>query len=70
MSVAQDEATLRVIEHYAQQTGHAPSVRDIAVILGLSVSRTHTVLYGLREQGRVSWTPGMSRTLVVTEPVA
>lgn len=59
-----DDELIVYIQGFMEEFGYPPSVRDLAQ--AMSVSSTSTVwsrLKKLQVEGRVSWTPGRSRTL-------
>lgn len=52
------------LRSYIGEHGYAPSVRDICEGTGLtSTSTVYNHLVALRQQGRVQWAEGKSRTL-------
>lgn len=58
------EDILKAIEQFVEEHGYAPTVRDIARMVGASsTSHVHYYLRRLRESGRVDWVDGKSRTL-------
>lgn len=59
-----------IIEQYDQRHGYAPSVRDIAVQLGISPNGVQHHLEALERKGAISRRPGMARSLRVSRPMA
>ena len=71
--MAADELTRRgrvVLEQIPQimrEQGYSPSVRDIGQALGLSPTGVWHHLKRLSAAGLVTWTPGLSRTIRLTD---
>lgn len=61
------EQILDTIGALTAKHGHAPTVRELARDLGLSVAGAHHRLVDLRAAGRVTWLERSPRTLRVTE---
>jgi SOS-response transcriptional repressor LexA len=59
------DVLIETVKAYIIKFGYPPSVRDLAAELGISTTRTHALLVGLREEGRVQWISGRYRTLRV-----
>lgn len=58
---------LSIIERYAAERGYPPTVRELAQRLGFkSLNGAADHLAALKRKGLLAWTPGMSRTYVVT----
>lgn len=57
------------IMEYREREGYSPTVREIQAELGISLERTHTVIQGMIEDGRLIGRPSTPRTLRVTEAV-
>lgn len=61
-------AVLRVIKSWIEEHGYPPSVREIGKELGLkSTSTVHARMHELAGEGLITFVPGKSRTIVVTE---
>lgn len=59
---------LEFIKTYIQMKGHAPSMQDIALGLGMkSRSNIHRIVHNLRSQGKLSVNPHKVRTIRVTD---
>lgn len=54
---------LDTIEGFWAEHGFAPTVREVAADIGLSVTETHRHLTVLRRQGDVTWVERRPRTL-------
>lgn len=64
---ARQKECLRFIAKYSLQQGFAPTVREIATAMGnIAVNAAQGHLDSLVKKGRLSRTPGKSRTLVIT----
>lgn len=61
----QDEV-LAFIQGYVTRTHYPPSRREIASVLGMSVSTVQLILADLIEQGLITVTPGTARGVVIT----
>lgn len=62
-------AYLQSIENFYVVTGMAPTVRELAEMMGgRSTQTVHNMLWALREDGFVSWEAGRARTLRVLDP--
>ncbi len=59
---------LEVIRDYAQLQGYPPSVRDVAVLVGLSPSATQYQIDQLVVKGWIRRHPNRPRALVVLNP--
>ncbi len=55
------------IAYFWREHGYAPTVREVASVVGKSVGYTHAALLRLQAEGIVSWTPNMQRTLRVVD---
>lgn len=55
----------RFIREYHDTRGYAPSFRDVASWLGISINAALGHLTALRKKGRVDWAPGIRRSLRV-----
>lgn len=68
--VAQGEQTehevLGYLCRYIDETGVAPSMREIAKGLGMSAPGVRSVLLRLQDKGLVKMLPGVARGIVVT----
>ncbi len=53
------------IDKHWRENEYAPTVREVADMIGRSVGWTHEALGRLKGVGIVSWTPGVARTLRV-----
>lgn len=63
------EEILRYIDHFVDQNGYAPTIREIGKAVGLS--STATVSYHinqLRDKGRLSFEPGKKRAISSATP--
>ncbi len=54
---------LDVILAHIRQHERAPSLREIARAVGLSVHGIEKSLKALRRDGRITWTPGVSKSI-------
>jgi len=61
------EQVLVFIEAYMRDHGYAPSRREVAKAMGVSVCTAQRDLASLREDGLVDWTEGVNRSLVLVE---
>jgi SOS-response transcriptional repressor LexA len=59
------EEILAAIRSHQAETGFCPSVREVAVRVKRSTTRVCQLLEQLKTDGRVTWTPKLSRTLRV-----
>lgn len=65
---ANDLRVLTYIREFIAEHGYSPSYREIAHDLDLKSTRTVSrLLEGLREEGKVEWTPQRRRTLRLVE---
>lgn len=55
------------ISRFVERNGYSPTVREIADGLGISTSTAYYHLTQLRDEGRISYKPGMSRTIKLGE---
>ena len=55
------------IRNLTMENGHAPTVREIADELGISLVVTHGYLSRARKKSLVTWTPHKSRTIRLME---
>jgi repressor LexA len=57
------------VKEYTDTNGFSPSVREIGDAVGLtSPASVHSQLGMLAAEGRMKWTPGISRSYRVIEP--
>lgn len=72
MTYAETQAThgriLDAIRAYQQTCGYAPSVRDLAAALSMSMGALTHHLKRMKAAGLVAWEPGKARSLRVVEP--
>lgn len=62
------EEILSYLAEFVASRGYSPSIRDIAVGVGISSTKTiHDALIVLREDGKVQWVDGQARTLRILE---
>lgn len=55
---------LVAIRSFIQQHGYSPSVRDLAKMVGLnSVGSVQPHLEQLRRDGKITWSPGIGRSI-------
>ena len=57
-----------IVEH-VEQHGYPPSVRDCAKYIGRGLSATQRRLERLKADGLIKVTPGVARSMVLTESV-
>ena len=58
-----------IVAHKAANDGNAPAIVDLMV--ACHISSTSLVLYHMRKlkaAGRIDWTPGLARSIVVVDP--
>lgn len=70
MKLASRQAASRMhipeaIERFWDENDYAPTVRELAEMIGHSVGYTHAALLRLKADAIVLWTPGAVRTLRV-----
>ena len=54
---------VEAIESFTRTYGYRPTVREVAAMMGQSLSWTHERLARLKEGGIVTWEDGQPRTL-------
>lgn len=59
---------LAEIERYMDVWGIAPTVRELALVLGIGKSAIHGHLVALRSQGIIEWNENLARTIRVLQP--
>jgi SOS-response transcriptional repressor LexA len=59
------QAVLAFIQGYHAEHGYAPSMREIATDLGLSVSNVHRYVRRLEDMGSLTHTEGIARSIVL-----
>ena len=64
------EAILVFVRRYHGAHGYAPSMREIATDLGLSVSNAHRYVRRLKDMGRLTYTEGIARSIVLRREMA
>lgn len=67
MLTERQHEVLDTIRTYHDRTGYAPSIRELADLLGISGAATYRALVRLRDAGAVDWDEGVARTLRVLE---
>lgn len=63
------DAAMTYITTYHREHGYPPSVRELADHLGVATHTAHTALRKLVEDGLITVTPGIPRSIVVTGAV-
>jgi repressor LexA len=53
------------IQQHIAEHGYAPSVRELAQIVGVNLSTTHVHLRNLERDGKISREPGLPRTITL-----
>jgi SOS-response transcriptional repressor LexA len=66
--VARRDAIISYISEYSEERGFAPSVTEIAAHVGTVRSNIHHHLVVLRDEGRLTFHPGIARSWVVSQP--
>jgi SOS-response transcriptional repressor LexA len=67
---ARMQAVLAFIRDYHAEHGYAPSIREIATGLGLSISNAHRYVRRLKDLGRLTYTEGIARSIVLRREMA
>ncbi len=62
-----EHRVLKAIMVYQHINGHAPSIREIAELTGLSKSWVHSVVVRLWGDDLISYRPGRRRSIVVNQ---
>lgn len=62
-----DKELIAWIDTFQKENRYAPSVREVATYLGMGTAATHSRLSRLREENRLTWNEGETRTLRVVE---
>jgi len=62
---AQQIDTIRFIRDYQEDHRYPPTLQEIAVHLGVSVKRAHTIVKKLVEEGHLTHKPNQARTITV-----
>jgi DNA-binding IclR family transcriptional regulator len=60
------ESILKYLSNRTEQ--YAPTVREIASAIGMSVEPTHHMLTVLRDRGYITWEPKITRTIRLVRP--
>lgn len=62
-----DNKLQSIIDYLSNRTEqYAPTVREIASAIGMSVEPTHHMLTVLRDRGYITWEPKTARTIRLT----
>lgn len=64
------DRVVEAIGAFHRQRGFAPSLSELALELGLSISTVHSHLTVLRRERRITWDDHAPRTLRLTEPAS
>jgi DNA-binding transcriptional regulator YhcF (GntR family) len=67
MTTLDPRVVVAVIAWFHEKLGYAPTVRELAIELGCSVSTVHKALARLERQGRIIREPGKARTIRINE---
>jgi repressor LexA len=67
MTALEPRVVIAVIAWFVEKVGYPPTVRELAIELGCSVSTVHKALAKLERQGRIIREPGKARTLRIIE---
>ena len=54
---------VQIYQYLAKHQGAPPTIKEISVAVGRSVSTTHKTLERLKEKGFVTWEPTKCRTV-------
>lgn len=60
---------LEYIRQYKEQHGYPPTIRECGAYLGRGASATHQRLRKLERDGLIRTTPGIPRSITITESV-
>lgn len=64
-SLTRKEQALNWIRHYIETTGHSPSMGDVALGLGVSISRAKALVHQLTREKRIDRAPGAQRGISI-----
>lgn len=64
-ALTRKEQALNWIRHYIETTGHSPSMGDVALGLGVSLTRAKALVHQLTREKRIDRTPAAQRGISV-----